>query len=371
MIWSIPVLQDATIYESDPYRNAGLDPVLELRKDGDVVNETLTESRILIKFDTSNLSSILSENSVNINSVTASLKLYTVQESELPNSYTIEAYAIGTNWENGSGYSTYPSGLIASGSVTDGATWLEPKNSSLVSWSGSLSSNTTASFYSNPEGGGIYYTGSITTQTFNYKTQSELDINVSSIVKNWYNSVYNNNGILLKFDRATLIKENSPETNLQFYGAETNTIYEPQLYISWPNTSTYSSGSLTVMTINDNAIMYTNAFKGEFRKDVKCRVNLAVRPKYPRPAFTQNSIYSIAKALPENSYYQIKDAHNDKIIIPFSNATKITTISGSSYFDFYSTMMYGERYYKFEIKTEFNGINEYFDSNEFTFKIIN
>ena len=323
MIWSIPVLQDATIYESDPYRNAGLDPVLELRKDGDIVNENLTESRILIKFDTSNLSSILSENSVNINSLTASLKLYTVQESELPNSYTIEGYAIGTNWENGSGYSTYPSGLITSGSVSDGVTWIEPKNSSLNTWSGSLTANTTASFYSNPEGGGIYYTGSITTQTFNYKSQSELDIDVSSIVKNWYNNVYDNNGILLKFDRATLIKENSPQTNLQFYSTETNTIYEPQLYISWPNTSTYSSGSLTVMTINDNAIMYTNSFKGEFRKDVKCRVNLAVRPKYPRPAFTQNSIYSISKALPENSYYQIKDAHNDKIIIPLDRKSVV------------------------------------------------
>lgn len=371
MIWSIPVLQDTTIYESDPYRNAGLDPVLELRKDGDIVNEDLTESRILIKFDTSNLSTILSENSVNINSITASLKLYTVQESEMPDSYTIEALATGAEWTNGSGYSTHPSGIIASGSITDGATWVEPKGIGQGTWSNSITASTTGSFYSLPNGGGIFYTGSLTSQSFSFKSSDEININVTSIVQNWYTGSYDNNGFLLRFNRDMLVKENSPQSIIQMYGAETHTIYEPQLYISWANSSTYSTGSVAVASYSDNPIVYVNAFKGEFKKGVKCRISLAARPKYPRPSFAQNSTYSLTKALPENSYYQIKDAHNDKIIIPFSSATKITTTNGSSYFDFYSTMMYEERYYKFEIKSDFNGIIEYFDSNEFTFKIVN
>lgn len=371
MIWSIPVLQDTTIYESDPYRNAGLDAVLELRKDGDIVNDNLTESRILIKFDTNNFSSILSENSVSINDITASLKLYTVQEFEMPDSYTIEALAVGASWTNGSGYSTYPSGIIASGSITDGATWVEPNGIGQGTWAGALNASTTASFYSNPNGGGIFYTGSITSQSFSFKSSDEININVTQIVKNWYTGSYDNNGFLLRFNRDMLIKENSPASIIQIYGAETHTIYEPQLYINWTNTAAYTTGSASVATYNDNPIIYVNAFRGEFKKNVKCRVSLAARPKYPRPAFTQNTVYSLTKALPENSYYQIKDAHNDKIIIPFSSATKITTTNGSSYFDFYSTMMYEERYYKFEIKADFNGIVEYFDSNEFTFKIVN
>ena len=51
MIWSTPALLDTTIFESDPYRNAGLDQVLELQKAGDVTTADLTESRILMKFD--------------------------------------------------------------------------------------------------------------------------------------------------------------------------------------------------------------------------------------------------------------------------------------------------------------------------------
>jgi hypothetical protein len=57
--------------------------------------------------------------------------------------------------------------------------------------------------------------------------------------------------------------------------------------------------------------------------------------------------------LPINSYYQIKDAHNDQIIIPYSESTKLNTNTSGSYFDFYTTMMYPERYYKFEIQANF------------------
>ena len=79
MIWSTPAIQDTTIYESDPYRNAGLDQVLELKKEGDSSTLDLTESRILIKFDLATLNSVLTENNITVNDISASLKLYTVQ----------------------------------------------------------------------------------------------------------------------------------------------------------------------------------------------------------------------------------------------------------------------------------------------------
>ena len=58
MIWSTPALLDTTIFESNPYKNSGLDQVLELQKKGDVTTSDLTESRILIKFDLTNISNI-------------------------------------------------------------------------------------------------------------------------------------------------------------------------------------------------------------------------------------------------------------------------------------------------------------------------
>lgn len=371
MIWSIPALQDTTIYQSDPYRNTGLDQILELHKAGDVTTSDLTESRILIKFDLTTLTGILSENSIDINSISASLKLYTVQESELPKSYTIEARPLSVDWAPGSGYQTTPVGIIASTAITDGATWVSTAGLDTATWSGSLAANSQISYYSGSDaGGGVWFTGSVASQSFSYNTNDPVSIDITSIVKNWYNSVYTNNGLVVSYNLASITASNYPETLLQFYSSNTHTVYEPQLYISWTGSITYNTGSMELLTYDDDPVLYTRNFKGEYLANKKVRVLLGSRARYPRPTFAQNTEFATMKALPQNSYYQIKDAHSDEIVIPYSNETKISTNANGSYFDFYTTMMYPERYYKFEVKTVFDDITEYFDSVDFTFKVI-
>jgi len=367
MIWSIPALQDTTIYEKDPYRNAGLDQILELRKEGDSTTSDLTESRILMKFDISDLSTILSQNGISINDISASLKLYTAQEYELPATYTIEAKALSNSWANGSGYHYFPAGIQNQLSTTDGATWITTQGTGSAQWT---AASGTAIQYNETAGGGAWFTASIASQSFNYKTQDTINLDVTTLVKNWANNVYTNNGVVISYKNSTLTGSNTPLTNIQIHSSDTHTVYEPHLYISWTGSLTYNTGSLTQMTYEDDPIVYVRSFNAEFIKDKKNRILIAARPKYPRPAFTQNSTFAGIKALPINSYYQIKDAHNDQIIIPYSQATKLNTNSSGSYFDFYTTMMYPERYYKFEIQADFTDFTEYFSSNEFIFKIV-
>jgi hypothetical protein len=368
MIWSTPALQDTTIYENDPYINTGLDQILELRKDINITNSNLVESRILIKFDLSNLSDILSTNNINIDNITANLRLYTVQESEVPFSYTIQAKAISNNWSNGTGYLTYPGGTVDSTSITDGATWKTIQGSGSSNWT-SISGSSDTVLYNSVPGGGTWYTASIASQSFSFKSDDIVNLDVTNIVKSWYTGSISNNGFLVTFKNSEITVPNYPNTLLQFYSSDTHTVYEPQLYINWTG-SVYRTGSLTVTTYEDNPIVYVNAFKGEFLKDKKVRVLLGARPKYPRTSFTQNSEFATVKALPASSYYQIKDAHNDNIIIPYSNYTKISTNTAGSYFDIYTTMLYPERFYKFEIKSVFTDTESYFFSNDFIFKII-
>jgi hypothetical protein len=367
MIWSIPALQDTTIYEKDPYRNAGLDQILELRKEGDSTTSDLTESRILMKFDISDLPTILSQNGISINDISASLKLYTAQEYELPATYTIEAKALSNSWTNGSGYHYFPAGIQNESSTTDGATWISTQGTGSVQWT---ATSGTAIQYNKTAGGGAWFTASIASQSFNYKTQDTINLDITTIVKNWANNVYDNNGVVISYKNSTLTGSNIPLTNIQIHSSDTHTVYEPHLYISWTGSLTYNTGSLTQMTYEDDPIVYVRSFNAEFIKDKKNRILIASRPKYPRPAFTQNSTFAGIKALPRDSYYQIKDAHNDQIIIPYSEATKLNTNSSGSYFDFYTTMMYPERYYKFEIQANFTDFTEYFSSNEFIFKIV-
>lgn len=371
MIWSIPALQDTTIYQSDPYRNTGLDQILELHKEGDVTSSDLTESRILIKFNLTPLTAILSENNISINSISASLKLYTVQESELPTTYIIEARPIAVDWKPGAGYQSTPVGTIASTAVTDGATWISTAGLDTATWSGSLAANSQILYYSgSTAGGAIWITGSVASQSFSYNTNDAVSIDITSIVKNWYNGVYTNNGLVLSYNLAAITASNYPETLLQFYSSNTHTVYEPQLYISWTGSITYNTGSMSLLTYEDDPIIYTRNFKGEYLTNKKVRILLGSRAKYPRPAFAQNTTFATMKALPQNSYYQIKDAHTDEIVIAYGEETKISTNANGSYFDFYTTMLYPERYYKFEIKAVFTDITEYFDSVDFTFKVI-
>ena len=368
MVWSLPALQDATIYENDPYRNTGLDAILELKKQGDISTGSFSESRILIKFDLSNLSTLLNENGISINDINANLRLYTVQYSDLPKSYTIEAKMLSEDWANGSGYFHLPATTLNATSITDGVTWKTVAGSGSLAWTSATTEKSTT-LYVSESGGGRYITESIASQSFSFKSDDLVNINVTNAIKYWYNGTYPNNGFLVSLKTAEITASNYPEANIQFYSSDTATVFEPQLYIQWTGSQSYNTGSLSVITYEDSPIIYTRSFKGEYLKDKKVRVLLGSRPKFPRPAFTQNSIFATIKALPANSYYQIKDAHNEQIIIPYSNYTKINTNSSGSYFDFYTTMMYPERYYKFEIKSEFSGVAEYFNSNDFVFKI--
>ena len=370
MIWSTTATQDTTIFENDPYRNAGLDQIMELRKEGDITTNNLAESRILIQFDLSKLSSILTENNVSVSNISASLRLYTVQESELPKSYTIEARAISTNWSNGTGYVTSPVGKVSNSATTDGATWISTAGTGSVTWNSQLTSGTAVIYNTGSAGGAVFYTASVASQSFNFKTTDNIDIDVTQIVQDWANNLYTNYGFVVSFKNNELTASNSPNTLIQLYSSDTHTVFEPQLYIGWTGSVAYNTGSMSVLTFEDSPVIYTRSFKGEYFKDKKVRVLLGSRPKYPRPVFGQNSMFATMKALPQNSYYQVKDAHNNEIIIPYSQFTKINTKSDGAYFDFYTTMMYPERYYKFEIKSEFDGVTEYFTANDFTFKII-
>lgn len=369
MIWSTIALKDATIYENDPYRNSGLDQILEIGKTGSYSDSTLCEYRTLIKFDLSELSTILTDNNISINDITASLNLTSAQEYEIPKSYIIEGRSVSAEWENGSGYVGDPIGTISSLEITDGVTWDTLAGYGSTNWSASLDAGSTWS-YNTVSGGGTWNTGSVVSQSFNFKSDASLNLDVTNFVRDWENGVIINNGIILSLRQNDITGSNCPDTKLQFFSAETHTVFEPQLYISWASSS-YQTGSAELMSYTDNPIIYTKYFKAEYLKDTKVRINLGARPKYPRRQFAQNSVFSDGKLLPENSYYQIRDAHNDRIIIPYSECTKLNTNSSGSYFEFYTTMLYSERFYRFEIKAVFDEITEYFNSNDFVFKIRN
>ena len=83
------------------------------------------------------------------------------------------------------------------------------------------------------------------------------------------------------------------------------------------------------------------------------------------PSFT----YNTSKYLPTTSYYQIKDAQSNDIIIPFSNFSKISCDSTGNYINLNLSNWEADRTYKIEFKVTIDGNTQYFD-NDITFRIV-
>jgi hypothetical protein len=88
--------KDTTIYQSLPLLNSGLDSILELTKD------TTNSSRILIQFDTNEISQFVTDNNIT-GSHDFYLNLYTCDVNEIPYTYTVECYPISQSWNMGIG----------------------------------------------------------------------------------------------------------------------------------------------------------------------------------------------------------------------------------------------------------------------------
>jgi hypothetical protein len=81
-------------------------------------------------------------------------------------------------------------------------------------------------------------------------------------------------------------------------------------------------------------------------------------------------VYRNSLNLPSGSYYQITDSVTQDIIIPYSQYTKIDTIGDNSYIEFYTNMLYPERYYEIQLKSEIGSEIHYITSPELTFKVV-
>jgi len=360
MIYSIFPQKDTTIYNDYKKMNTGLDQVLEIRKSFYKINEgTIAEthttqssiSRILIKFDLTEISSSVSAGS--ISNAKYYLKLNPCDAQRLALDYTVEAYAISQSWDMGNGFKA------SSPMVTEnGASWLFRMTGSL--WTGSLTNST---------GGATFYSDVSSSQTFSYESNGIL-MDVTSIVNAWMNGTKPNEGFILKYSNAIEndIKEYGAMT---FFSRDTNTIYPPTLQVRWDD-STFSTASLTELSSTDldDVVFSVKGLKERYTKGEKPKIRLMARDRYPAKMYVTSSRYSLNKYLPSSSYYAIKDAHTEEIIIPFdTGSTKISCDSNGNYLNLWTSGMQPERYYRLMFKIVDNTREQIFDNN-YIFKIV-
>lgn len=368
---------DSFIFTEDIQGNAGRDEIIELG--GYPVAGVGQTSRLLLRYSTEQIQDVLNTK-VGNNSFTSNLHVYLASAYELPYSYSINAFPVADQWTNGvgkygdiptdkSGVSwVYTKGATTSNGAVVGDRWTTPESIP----TGSIPAGVASSYNSTYPGGGAWYTGSTginleSIQTFPLSSDHDIDIDVTNGTLLYYSESIDNNGFIIKLTDDLEFNTTS-SIRLKYYSSDTNTIYPPYLEFRWDD-STYETGSLSILAATESVIGVTNN-KGQYIDEGKHRFRLKARPKYPIRTFTTASAYTANYALPQSSYWGLKDEYTEEMVIPFNTgSTKISCDSTGPYFDVYMDSLQPERFYRILIKTEIDGSTTIIDNKD-TFKVV-
>ena len=359
---------DTTIYEGSITSsiNTGLDEILEVSKNVNSSGTTISVSRALLKFDYSYISSSV-QSGIIPSDAKYYLNLYDASSTELAIEQTLETYMISGSWNGGTGT------IDRDPALSDGASWKYRDNDTdKTEW---VSGSTTQ--------GGTWYTSSLDSS---YNVSSSFDLvyetrdirmDVTDLVKNhiYSSSVFPNNGFIVKrnntatsqslhsiFDPTTATGSaegnSTPLGNLKFFSRETHTIFPPKLEVEWDD-STWNTGSLSELSSTDleRLTVYFQNMKPEYKEKSKVKFRVVGRELYPTRGFETTPAALTIKTLPSGSrtieqgtYYSIKDAHTEDVIIPFSTGSIVSCDSSGNYFNVWMNGFQPERFYRFEIK---------------------
>jgi hypothetical protein len=339
---------DATLYSRYPAQNTGLDEVLEIAvKNNENYNNSVVGPipeeiisgddirRSVIKFDDEDLDKI---KSFIKEGWQAGFKLYLANAENLNTTYSVEVRQVSQSWDMGTGH------FQDSPETRNGVCWYSTSSFATAnnSWATDQSN-----YYITPGGGS--WTNLVASQSFNYKSAKDLNVNVTEIVDSWFSGSEANDGFIVKLP--TNIESSSASyLGLSFFSVDTHTIYPPTLEMKWDD-SIYT-GSLPQI-IDSNFVVSIGNNMGEYKirtEKVDFRIN--ARDKYPVRVFTTASLYTTNKRLTQQSYWAIQDLKTADMVIDFDNEyTKISSDQNGSYATIYMNGLEPERYYKLLVKT--------------------
>lgn len=356
---------DATLYERFPDTNSGVDEILELEPvkagqpigngtDADNYYNTTYNSRLLLKFDVSNI--------ISSQSFQCFLTIKATEVTELPISYTLYSYPVSGSWTNGTGYAhSLPV-------VTNGTSWnyMTSKATDKHWPSGSYAANVTGS-YTTIAGGGNWYYNVSGSQTFNYENP-DVRMDVTNIVLGWLSGSYDNNGFIIKYSDAD---EQSLDYlgNIKFFSKDSHTIYIPRLEFYWNDVVLSGTGSFTEVS-SDSNLIYVKNLRETYTRNDKPIIRLGGRAMYPTQTYATSSNYLVQNRMPVNSYFEIQDSITYEKVVPSNTlGTKVSCDSRGNYIKLDMSSLMPERYYKLVFKCEFSDGTVLNIDNNYEFRV--
>ena len=196
-------------------------------------------------------------------------------------------------------------------------------------------------------------------------------MDVTCIVKQWLSGTIPNYGLVVLHSGES---DNIDYGQLRFFSKETNTVYSPHLDICW-DSSTYNTGSgsgsydpatgvgtIDTIKLVDTVVNVKNMV-ANYRAGSIIQFLVTPRKRYPIKTFTNKlSDYLEPYALPYDSFYVVKDAQSEEVIIAYDFGTRLSfEPDQGNYFFLDTTGLPQERYFKLAIRSEQSGSIVTFD----------
>ena len=373
-IYKIFPYKDSTLYSLYPNSNFGLDAISEVKNTLGITG-TPDIARFLTQFNTSDIVDII-DNKISGSVWDVNFRTFIAEAQGISTEQILEVHPIAQEWNNGTGE------FLDNPPTTNGVTWVDTTSKDLNPWStvGSVGTELYTSSYNptySPQGGGNwFYSGSgvpsyKVTQSFDLRSDKDLNVGTKTIVSKWYSGSIPNYGFITKLTSSVeFFSTSSMQPIFKYYSVDTNTIYPPQLEFKWRDYTSILNGSESSIVSDSNIKMSLAENPGTFNINSINRFRLNISPTYPARTFQTSSLYVSKNYLPISSYYAVKDLDTNEFIIDFDTQyTQISADSTSNYFDIYMDGLEPERYYKLLIKTTIDGSTRVYDDNYY-FKII-
>lgn len=358
--------KDATLYEGSATqsRNTGLDEILEVRKDMNADGSVINVSRVLIKFNLSNISSSIVAGTIPENA-RYYLNLYDANSSELTTDQTLYAYPVSQSWVQGDGR------FFDSPATTEGCSWRYRDGETTGTQWISGSNNT----------GGTWFTGSgyEASQSFNHET-TDMRMDVTDIVNKWISSSIANEGFIVKRlgsvgNTSSSMDEGSTDKlgHFSFFSRDTHTIYPPKLEVEYDD-SVFNTGSLSTLDADDvdEVMVYMKGLRPEYKEKSKVKFRVYGRERFPTRTYSTSSQNLTVKFIPSQSQYSVRDALTEDTIIPFSTGSYLSCDASGNYFRLDLNAFQPERHYRFLYKVVSGSGNtrvEHIIDNDHIFKV--
>ena len=154
-------------------------------------------------------------------------------------------------------------------------------------------------------------------------------------------------------------------------GRISSSFFPPALIVSGNFTNVLAGTTFQPLVSDQIAIVMRN-LKKDYKYATSTRIRLVGKDQYQRKTFANTAAtnFAIIKYLPkDNTFYSIVDAATGRIIIPFSDFTKVSCDLDGNFFNLNLTGFVPERFYRILFKVTMNDADSYFDNN-YIFKVI-